>query len=73
MENFNKVILAHIKLMRFAFLPSFLGGIACFIGPPHSPLLKTAFGVVIGLAIQHRYMVQAIKEVIKATDEMFDN
>ena len=70
---FDKLILAQVKLLRFAILPGILGGIACFIGPPHSASIKALIGVVIGCAIQHRFMAPAIKDVIKANDELLDH
>ena len=73
LEIFHKLILAQVKLLRFAILPVILGGIACFIGPPHSETIKTLIGVVIGCAIQHRFMVPAIKNLIKASDEFIDH
>ena len=60
------------KLLRFAILPGILGGIACFIGPQHSASIKAMIGVVIGCAIQHRFMASAIKDVIKANEELVD-
>lgn len=68
----GKLIVAQIKLMRYAVLPGILGGIACFIGPEHHALIKAWIGVVIGLAIQHRFMLPAIKETLKAVEEFFN-
>ena len=70
---FDKVILAQVKMLRFAILPGILGGIACFIGPPYSASIKALIGVVIGCAIQHRFMAPAIKDVIKANKKLFDH
>ncbi len=70
---FGKLIATQIKLMPFAVLPGILGGIACFIGPEHHALMKAWIGVVIGIAIQHHYMLPAIKETLKANDELFEN
>lgn len=69
----SKIILANLKLLRFAILPGILGGIACFIGPPHSASIKALIGVVIGCTIQHRFMASAIKDVIKANEELLDH
>ncbi len=69
---FNKLISSYIKLLKFAVLPGILGGIACFIGPDHHALTKAWIGVVIGFAIQHHYMLPAIKETLKACDELFE-
>ena len=68
----DNLIWMQFKLLRFAILPGILGGIACFIGPPHSALIKANIGVVIGFALQHRFMVPAIKNTIKASEELLD-
>ena len=69
----DNLIWMQFKLLRFAILPGILGGIACFIGPPHSALIKALIGVVIGCAIQHRFMAPAIRDVIKANGELLDH
>ncbi len=69
----SKIILANLKLLRFAILPGILGGIACFIGLPHSASIKALIGVVIGCAIQHRFMTSAIRDVIKANESLSDH
>ena len=66
----DNLIRQQFKLLRFAILPGILGGIACFIGPPHSASIKALIGVVIGCAIQHRFMVPAINNTIKANEEL---
>lgn len=68
----DKVIQKQLALLKFAILPGILGGIACFIGPPHSTLIKAIIGVVIGFALQHKYMRPALKELMKASDDFFD-
>ena len=68
----DNLIRQQFKLLRFAILPGILGGVACFIGPPHSASIKALIVVVIGCAIQHRFMASAIKDVIKANEEMID-
>ena len=68
----GNLIRQQFKLLRFAILPGILGGIACFIGPPHSASIKALIGVVIGFALQHRFMVPAIKNTIKASEELLD-
>lgn len=69
---FDKIVSAQIKLLRFAVLPGVLGGIACFVGPPHHALVKAWIGAVLGFAIQHRYLLPAIKNALKAAAEPFD-
>lgn len=39
----------------------------------HSASIKALIGVVIGCDIQHRFRAQAIKDVIKANDELLDH
>lgn len=68
----DKVIQKQLALLKFAILPGILGGIACFIGPPHSTLIQANIGVVIGFALQHKYMLPALKELMKASDDFFD-
>lgn len=68
----GNLIRQQFRLLRFAILPEILGGVACFIGPPHSASIKALIGVVIGCAIQHRFMASAIQDVIKANEEMID-
>lgn len=71
-NKLDKVIHAQMKLLKFGILPGILGGIACFIGPPHSAWLKAQIGVVIGMALQHRFIVPIFKETTKAVDEFTD-
>lgn len=68
----SNLIRQQFKLLRFAILPGIIGGIACFIGPPHSASIKALIGVVIGCAIQHRFMAPAIKNTIKANEKLLD-
>jgi len=69
---FNKLVSSQLKFLRFAVLPGILGGVVCFIGPDHHALIKAWIGAVIGFAIQHHYMFPAIKNTLKASDELFD-
>ena len=66
----RNLIQRQFKLLHFAILPGILGGVACFIGPPHSASIKALIGVVIGCAIQHRFMASAIKDIIKANEDV---
>ncbi len=70
---FGKLIAAQIKLMPCAVLPGILGGIACFIGPEHHAIIRAWIGVLIGFSIQHRFMLPAIKDALKAGDRIFNN
>lgn len=68
----RNLVQLQFKLLRFAILPGILGGVACFIGPSHSASIKALIGVVIGCAIQHRFMAPAIKNTIKSNEELLD-
>ena len=61
-----------MALLKFAILPGILGDIACFVGQPHSTLIKANIGVVIGFALQHKYMLPALKELMTASDDFVD-
>lgn len=68
----DKLVPKQLALLKFAILPAILGGIACFIGSPHSALIKANIGAVIGFALQHNYMLPALKELLKASDDFVD-
>lgn len=68
----NKVIQKQLALLKFAILPGILEGIVCFVGPPHSALIKANIGVVIGFALQYTYMLPVMKDLIKASDDFVD-
>ncbi len=68
----DKIIQKQLALLKFAILPGILGGIACFIGSPHSALIKANIGIVIGFALQHKYLIPKMKELVKAIDEFAD-
>lgn len=70
--NNENIISAQVKLLQFAVSPGILGGIACFIGPPLSASIKVAIGVVIDYAIQQRYFVSALKDVMQVSHQLFD-
>lgn len=68
----DKVIQKQFALLKFAILPGILGGIACFIGPPHSALIKASIGVAIGFTLQHKYILTVLKELMKASNDFVD-
>ena len=69
----GNLIRVQFKLLHFAILPGFLGGIAYFIGPQNSASIKAMIGVIIGCAIQYRFMAPAIKDAIKANEKLLDH
>ena len=68
----DKVTQKQFALLKFAILPGILGGIACFIGPPHSALIKASIGVAIGFTLQHKYILTVLKELMKASNDFVD-
>ena len=68
----DKIAKMQLALLKFAALPALLGGLACFIGSPHSALIKAQIGVVIGVALQHRHILAALEDPAKAIDEHID-
>lgn len=67
-----KIFISYLKIVRLVFVPGVLGGIACFIGPHHSPWIKIAIGTVLGFMLMHRPIVSAANEMFKALDEYFE-
>ncbi len=68
----DKVIQKQLALLKFAILPGILGGIACFVGSPHSALIKANIGVMIGFALQRKFMLPVLNELFKASDYFVD-
>ncbi|MDE5837768.1 MAG: hypothetical protein K2K45_07090 [Muribaculaceae bacterium] len=69
---FKEVIWSNIKMLRFSILPGILGGIACFIGAPHSVHVKILLGIVIGYAIQHKHFKLALEANKKLLDSWLE-
>ena len=65
----DKVIQILLALLNVAIIHGLVRSIACFIGSPHSALIKANIGVVIGFALQHKYMRPVLKELMKASDD----
>jgi hypothetical protein len=53
---------ALLKQIRYGAFLGFCGGIASFVGPDHSGLLKAMMGIVIGAAILGDKLPRAIFE-----------
>ena len=65
----DKVIQKQLALLKFAILLGILGGHSLLYRAPHSALIKANIGVVIGFALQHKYMRPVLKELMKASDD----
>ena len=56
--------------MKFAAFMSVIGGIASFMGPPHSGLVKACIGVVIGAMLLGNRLPLTLKELWSIMDEI---
>lgn len=68
----QRIARTQLQLMKYGAFLGVLGGVASFIGPPHSGLIKAYIGVVVGCVILGGRLTKALKEAIDASDEMFD-
>ena len=62
-----------MRLMKYGAFIGIIGGIASFIGPPHSGLIKAGMGIVVGCGLLGRRLPLALKEALDAADEMVDD
>ena len=58
--------------MKYAVFMGVIGGIATFVGPPHSVLIKAGIGVVIGAMLLGNRLPIALKKLKSITDEISD-
>ena len=68
---------AQLLLMRYGMFMGAVGGVASFVGPLDSGLHNALLGVVVGGMLLGRKFENALKELIRASnelaDEIFDN
>ncbi len=62
----------YFRLMKYALLLGFLGGVASFIGPPNHGLIKAGIGIVVGAMLLGDRVPEAMKELRSITDEISD-
>ena len=74
MQRFAK---AQLQLMKYGMFMGTVGGVASFVGPLDSGLHNALLGVVAGGMLLGRKPENALKELIKASnelaEELFDN
>lgn len=62
----------YLRLMKHAAFMGIIGGIASFVGPPHSGLIKAYIGVVIGAILLGSRLPLAFKELWSIMNEISD-
>lgn len=62
----------YLRLMKYAAFMGIIGGIASFVGPPHSGLIKAYIGVVIGAILLGSRLPLALNELWSIMDEISD-
>lgn len=62
----------YLRLIKYAAFMGIIGGIASFVGPPHSGLIKAYIGVVIGAILLGSRLPLALKELWSGMDEISD-
>lgn len=56
--------------MKYGAFIGIIGGLASFVGEPHSGLIKAIIGCVIGCVLLGRRLLIAMKEALAANDVM---
>ena len=69
MQRFAK---AQWQLMKYAMFMGVVGGVASFVGPLDSGLHNALLGVVVGGMFLGRKFEEALKEIIRASNELAD-
>lgn len=59
----NDFFKLYLRLMKYAAFMGIIGGIASFVGPPHSGLIKAGIGAVIGSMLLGSRLPLALKEL----------
>lgn len=60
----------YLRLIKYAAFMGIIGGIASFIGPPHSGLIKAGIGIVVGGMLLGNKLPLALKELWSIMDEI---
>lgn len=64
---------AQLRLMKYGAFLGIIGGIASFVGPNHSGLIKALIGIIVGCTLLGNRLPKEIKEALSASKEMFEN
>lgn len=60
----------YLRLMKYAAFMGIVGGIASFVGSPHSGLIKAYIGATIGAMLLGSRLPLALKELWSIMDEI---
>lgn len=63
----------YLRLMKYAAFMGILGGIATFIGPQHSGLIKAGIGIIIGATLLGKQFPDALMELKRINDNLIDD
>ena len=63
----------YLRLMKYAAFMGILGGIASFIGPPYSGLIKAGIGIVIGATLLGKQFPDAFMELKGINDDLIED
>lgn len=66
----ERIARAQLRLMKYGAFIGIIGGIASFVGEPHSGLIKAMIGCVVGCILLGRRLPRAMKEALDANDVM---
>ena len=60
----------YLRLIKYAAFMGIIGGIASFVGPSHSGLIKAGIGAVIGAMLLGSRLPLTLKELWSIVDEV---
>ena len=63
---------AQLQLMKYGMFMGIAGGVASFVGPLDSGLHNALLGVVVGGMLLGRRFENALKELVRASNELAD-
>ena len=67
-----EILKAELRIIRYGLLIGLLGGIAQYIGPPHSPGIKIWIGITVGCMILGKRLPNAIRQLFDAIARQFE-
>lgn len=67
-----EILKAELRIIRYGILIGALGGIAPYIGPSHSPEIKTLIGIVVGCMILGKKLPDAVRQLFLAIAKRFE-
>lgn len=67
-----EILKAELRIIRYGILIGALGGIAPYIGPAHSPGIKTLIGITVGCMILGRRLPDAVRQLFISIARKFE-